>query len=109
MAVHQFCNEGVNITIGTSATDVYQTPSSTQATCHSLHIANVTTETVTASVYIYDNSKAASGTILKNAQIEAGNTLCWEKPLNLEESDKLQVSTNVSANVEVFASILEIS
>ncbi len=109
MAVHTFVNSGAGVTIGTSNTDVYSTPVSTQATIHSIFVTNLKTTTVTASLYIYDNSAAATSTILLNSQIEAGNVLVIDKPLNVMASDKLRASCAVSGDVSVFASILEIS
>jgi hypothetical protein len=107
MAVHTFTN--AHVAAGTSNTDVYTCPASTQATVHSLSLSNMTTSTIKVSVFVYDTSATALATIVKDAQVEMGNSLVWNKPLNLETTDVLRVVCDTASACEAVASILEIS
>jgi hypothetical protein len=106
MAVHSFKNAGAGVAIS-GATIIYSCPGSTQATVHSLSIANVKSSG-SAAISIYLNDGGYDWTILKDAVIEEGNSLVWDKPINLTDTDLIKVA-GVAGEVEAFASILEIS
>ena len=109
MAVHTFDSKGAGITVGTSPTDIFVCGESEQSTIHAIYISNLKTSTVTASLYMYDASAVATATICLNAQIEASNTLVFDKPLNMATGDKLQCSCGTSGDVGIFVSILKIA
>lgn len=109
MAVHEFDSAGAGITVGTGATDIFVCGGSEQCTVHSVYISNLKTTTVTATLYMYDASATATATICLNAQIEASNTLVFDKPLNMAAGDKIQCSCGTSGDVGIFVSVLKIS
>jgi hypothetical protein len=111
MATHTFANSGAGIAVLTSDTDIYTcTGSGKQATVHALFLSNIDgTNSVTVTVKVYDASATATATIMKDAVIEVGNTISFDKPINLQENDKIQVSAGATGDVEAFVSILEIT
>jgi hypothetical protein len=110
MATHTFKNAGAGTAILTSDTDVYTCPALTQATNHALFLSNIDgAASVTVTVKVYDVSATATATLMKDAVIEIGNTISFDKPINLEAGDKIQVSAGATGDVEAFCSVLEIS
>jgi hypothetical protein len=63
---------------------------------------------VKASVKFYDASADITVDLLIDAQIEAGNTLEWNKPLNLEADDQILILAENLNEISSFASILEV-
>ena len=106
---HLFKNAAIDDVLATD-TDLYTCPADTQSSVHTLILSNKTgTETVKGTVKFYDASQTMQVIILKDSQIEAGNTLLFDKPINLEVGDKLQVlSPSGTGKLSAFASILEV-
>ena len=111
MAVHNFKNGGIGVTIADTDTVVYTCPVDTQAVMHSVILANIAASgNATATVKIVDSSNGnATGEIVKNAVIEPGNSLEFDKPISVETGDSITVSAGVSGDVSAVVSVLEIS
>ena len=106
--MNTFRNAGV--AIGTSRTTVYTTPAATQSVIHALYISNVdgvNDGSVTIEVTI-DNGTTYRH-IAKTVPVPANSTLVLDKPINMEAGDILGLTASVDGDLEVFASILEIS
>ena len=92
----------------TTAQTVFTAGSGVQATVIGMTLANMTTSTATANVYI-----TAGGTdyyLVKEATVPVGGSLVpvgGDQKLVLEATDALKVSA--SANCDVITSVLEIS
>jgi hypothetical protein len=96
--------------VGTSASTVYTTPSSTQTTVIGLSIANTTTGVVTADVYV--TSGGVDYFMVKGATIPAGGALVpvgGDQKLVLEAADDLKVVSSAATSLDVICSVLEIS
>jgi|TARA_B110000908_G_C10153186_1_gene402367 hypothetical protein len=103
-----FKNAGV--AIGTSRTTVYTAPSATQSVIHALYISNidgVNDASVTVEVTIDGGTTYRH--IAKTVPVPADATLLLDKPINLEAGDILGLTASATGDLEVFASILEIS
>lgn len=102
--------KNATIAVTTSSQDFYTTPASTEAIVHALYISNIDgTNDATIDVLIYDASKATSFHVAKTALVPADDTLILDKPINLEEGDKIQILGSADNDLEAFASILEIT
>ena len=92
----------------TTAQTVFTAGAGVQATVIGMTIANMTTSTATANVYV-----TAGGTdyyLVKEATVPVGGSLVpvgGDQKLVLEAADALKISA--SANCDVIASVLEIS
>ena len=103
-----FKNAGV--AIGTSATTIYTAPSSTTGVIHAIYISNVDgTNDATVDITVTDTSAGATFYILKTVDVPADSTVVIEKPINLGAGDKLETQASANGDLEVFASILEIT
>ena len=103
-----FKNKG--IAVGTSRTDVYTCPSSTEAVIHAVYLSNIDgVNSVNATIEVYDNSATTYYHVGKTIPVPADSTLVLDKPLNLEASDKLTVTASVVSDLECFISVLEIT
>ena len=106
--MNTFKNAGV--AIGTSRTTVYTAPAATQSVIHALYISNidgVNDADVTVEVTVDGGSTYRH--IAKTVSVPADATLLLDKPINLEAGDILGLTASVAGDLEVFASILEIS
>ena len=83
------------------------------ATVIGMTVANVDTTNVTVDVYVYDNSTATTGHLVKNAIIPVGGNLVvigGDQKVVLEPSDRLSVQTSASGEVvDAVISVMEIS
>jgi hypothetical protein len=106
--MNTFKNAGV--AIGTSRTTVYFTPEARQSVIHALYISNVdgvNDGSVTIEVTIDGGTTYRH--IAKTVSVPANSTLILDKPINMEAGDILALTASVDGDLEVFASILEIS
>ena len=96
--------------IGTSRTDVYTCPASTEAVVHAVYLSNVDgSASVDATIEVYDNSTTTYYHVGKTIPVPADSTLVLDKPINLQASDKLTVTASAASDLECFISILEIT
>jgi len=96
--------------VTTSPTSIYTCPVATQAVIHAIYITNVDgTNQADATIELYDSSQTTAFKVGMNLPLPIKSTLVFEKPINLEANDELRLSANVNGDVEVVASILEIT
>ncbi len=96
--------------IGTSRTDVYTCPASTEAVVHAVYLSNVDgSASVDATIEVYDNSVTTYYHVGKTIPVPADSTLVLDKPINLQASDKLTVTASAASDLECFISVLEIT
>jgi len=92
----------------TTTQNVFTAGASVQATVIGMTIANMTTSTATANVFV--NSGGINYFLVKEATVPVGGSLVpigGNQKLVLEATDILSVSA--SANCDIIASVLEIS
>ena len=97
-----------------STTDLatfYTCPAATSAVVHAIYLSNVD-GTNDASVSISVNGSANfdhRSYILKTVDVPADSTVVVEKPINLGAGDLLESQASANGDIDVFASILEMT
>ena len=90
---------------------LYTCPAATTAVVHAIYLTNVD-GTNDATVNIAVSGSAYFDTrryLLKTVDVPADSTVVIEKPINLGAGDKLETQANANGDVDVFASILEMT
>ncbi len=95
----------------TNLTTLYTCPASTSGVVHAIYASNVD------GVNDANISISVSGSanfndrryILKTIEVPADSTVIMEKPINLGAGDKLETQASADNDIDVFASILEIT
>ena len=103
-----FKNAGLAAT--TTLTSIYTAPASTDGVVNAIFLANTSnSDIVLADIVVNDASASTAYTVLHRASIKPGSSLVFDKPINLEPNDKLQVKASVNNKLTAFISILEIT
>ena len=95
----------------TDITTMYTCPGATSAVIHALYVSNVDGAN-DASINVTISGSANFTTrrhIMKTVNVPADSTLIVEKPINLGAGDKLEAKASAKDDIDVFASILEIT
>ena len=95
----------------TSIQTLYTCPGGTTAVVHAVYLSNIdgtNDATVNLSVSGSANFDHRSY-ILKTVDVPADSTVVIEKPINLGAGDKLETQASANDDIDVFASILEIT
>jgi len=90
---------------------LYTCPAATTAVVHAIYLTNVD-GTNDATVNIAVSGSAYFDTrryLLKTVDVPADSTIVIEKPINLGAGDKLETQASANEDIDVFASILEIT
>jgi len=96
--------------VAASRTDIYTCPAATEAVIHAVYLSNVDgVSSVDATVEVYDSSAATYYHVGKTLPVPADSTLVLDKPINLNDSDKLTVTASAASDLECFISVLEIT
>ena len=111
-----FKNAGMAIPyVDDSNADLYTAGGSGQAVIHALYITNKSTaNNGFVDVKVTTDGGSTFYHVAKKIQIPANNTLTLDKPINLENNDKIRIYADPnpdssSVDVEAYISILEIS
>ena len=95
----------------TTLQPTYTCPAATTAIVHAVYLSNVD-GTNDATVNIAVSGSAYFDTrryLLKTVDVPADSTIVIEKPINLGAADKLETQASANDDIDVFASILEIT
>ena len=95
----------------TALTPVYTCPVATTGVVHAIYLSNVD-GTNDASVSISVSGSANfdhRSYILKTVDVPADSTVVVEKPINLGAGDLLESQASANGDIDVFASILEMT
>ena len=109
-----FKNQGATLSAG-AETDFYTAPGGTYSVIHALYITNKSSTNIgKCDVKVTTDGGSTFYHIGKSLRVPVENTLILDKPINLEPNDILRIVAEVNADssspdVEVYASILEIS
>ena len=90
---------------------LYTCPAASTAVVHAIYLTNVD-GTNDATVNIAVSGSAYFDTrryLLKTVDVPADSTIVIEKPINLGAADKLETQASANGDIDVFASILEIT
>ena len=95
----------------TALTPVYTCPAATTGVVHAIYLSNVdgtndaTIDVAVSGSAYFDDRRY----LLKTVSIPADSTTVIEKPINLGAGDKLETQASANDDIDVFASILEIT
>ena len=95
----------------TTLQPIYTCPVSTTAVVHAMYVSNID-GTNDANISISISGSANFDTrrfLLRTVEVPADSTVVIEKPINLGAGDKLETQASVNDDLDVFASILEIT
>ena len=95
----------------TALTPVYTCPASTTGVVHAVYISNIDgTNDVTFNLAVSGSANFQTRRyLMKTVDVPADSTVVLEKPINLGAGDKLETQASANDDLEVFASILEIT
>ncbi len=95
----------------TTIQTLYTCPAATSGVVHAIYISNVDgTNDATVNVSISGSANFDDRRyILKTVDVPADSTVVIEKPINLGAGDKLETAASANGDIDVFASILEIT
>ena len=95
----------------TSIQTLFTCPVSTTAVVHAMYLSNVDgTNDATISVMVSGSANFDDRRfLLKTVEVPADSTVVIEKPINLGAGDKLETQASANDDIDVFASILEIT
>ena len=98
---------GSNTTINA----MYTCPGGTTSVVHAIYLSNVDGEN-SATINLSVSGSANFNTrryLLKTVDVPADSTVVVEKPINLGAGDKLETQASANGDIDVFASILEMT
>ena len=102
-----------NAATGSSTTlqAMYTCPAATTAVVHAIYLSNIDgTNAATINLSVSGSATFEGRTyLLKTVNIPADSTVIIEKPINLGAGDKLETQASADGDIDVFASILEIT
>ena len=95
----------------TSIQTLYTCPAATSGVVHAVYLSNVDgTNDATVNLSISGSANFDDRRyILKTVDVPADSTVVVEKPVNLGAGDKLETQASANDDIDVFASILEIT
>ena len=95
----------------TSITTLYTAPGGTTSVVHAMYLSNVDgTNDATINISISGSANFSGRKyLLKTVNVPADSTVIIEKPINLGAGDKIETQASADDDIDVFASILEIT
>jgi hypothetical protein len=90
---------------------LYTCPVATTAVVHAIYLSNVDgTDDATVNVAVSGSATFNERRyLLKTVDVAADSTVVVEKPINLGAGDKLETQASANGDIDVFASILEMT
>ena len=90
---------------------LYTCPVATTAVVHAIYLSNVDgTNDATVNVSVSGSATFNERRyLLKTVEVAADSTVVVEKPINLSAGDKLETQASANGDIDVFASILEMT
>ena len=95
----------------TNLTTMYTCPVGTTGIVHAIYASNIDgTNDATISISVSGSANFQDRRyLLKTVEVPADSTVVIEKPINLGAGDKLETQASANDDIDVFASILEIT
>mgnify|MGYP003989774993 CR=1 FL=1 len=90
---------------------MYTVPANTTGVVHAIYISNIDgTNDVTFNLSVSGSANFQERRyLLKTVDVPADSTVVIEKPINLGAGDKLETQASANGDIDVFASILEMT
>ena len=111
-----FKNQGLDVGVLDDATgNMYTAGGSVYAVIHALYISNLSsTNAAKVNVKVTIDGGSTFRHVGRSLEVDVNNTLVLDKPINLENNDKIRIYADPnpdssSVDVEAYVSILEIS
>ena len=95
----------------TNITTLYTCPVSTTGVVHAIYASNIDgTNDAAISISVSGSANFQDRRyLLKTVEVPADSTVVIEKPINLGAGDKLETQASADDDIDVFASILEMT
>ena len=95
----------------TTLQPIYTCPAATTGVVHAVYVSNVDgTNDATFNLSVSGSANFQKRYFLmKTVNVPADSTVVIEKPINLGAGDKLETQASVNGDIDVFASILEMT
>jgi hypothetical protein len=95
----------------TTINPMYTCPAATSAVIHAVYISNIDgTNDATINLSVSGSANFTTRRyLLKTVNVPADSTVIIEKPINLGAGDKLETQASANDDIDVFASILEMT
>ena len=95
----------------TALTTLYTATGATPSVVHAMYLSNVDgTNDATINISVSGSANFSGRKyLLKTVNVPADSTVVIEKPINLGTGDKLETQASADDDIDVFASILEIT
>ena len=95
----------------TTITPIYTCPASTTSVVHAVYVSNIDgTNDATFNLSVSGSANFQTRRyLMKTVDVPADSTVVLEKPINLGAGDKLETQASADDDLDVFASILEIT
>ena len=95
----------------TTLTTLYTCPVSTTGVVHAIYASNIDgTNDASISISVSGSANFQDRRyLLKTIEVPADSTVVIEKPINLGAGDKLETQASADGDIDVFASILEMT
>jgi hypothetical protein len=95
----------------TTIQTLYTCPAATSGVVHAVYLSNIDgTNDATVNLSISGSANFDDRRyILKTVDVPADSTVVIEKPINLGAGDKLETQASANGDIDVFASILEMT
>ena len=95
----------------TTLQPMYTVPANTTGVVHAIYISNIDgTNDVTFNLSVSGSANFQERRyLLKTVDVPADSTVVIEKPINLGAGDKLETQASANGDIDVFASILEMT
>ena len=95
----------------TTINPFYTCPGATTGVVHAIYVSNIDgTSDATINVTVSGSANFNDRKyLLKTVDVPADSTVVIEKPINLGAGDKLEAKASANGDIDVFASILEIT
>ena len=95
----------------TTIQTLFTCPAATTAVVHAMYLSNVDGNNDASSSVMVSGSATFDDRrfLLKTVEVPADSTVVIEKPINLGAGDKLETQASANDDIDVFASILEIT
>lgn len=98
--------------VGLSNVNIYTVPSATTTTVIGVNVANVTTQNISVSLTLTDNSAGKTVYLVKNALIVEGGSSVFvggEQKIVMEAGDYLTMVSSVASSADAIVSVLELT
>lgn len=111
MATSNVFKNKIGVSIGTTLTTVYTSPTGKTAAIVGMSVANVAATPIIVSVSLTDTSTGLTAYLVKNAPVPVGGALVvigGDQKVVVEDGDSLKVISDTAASADAILSVTEL-